>query len=62
MGNLQLFLVSVAIWGSTWLAIKFQLGRVAPEASVFYRFLLGSALLFAYCHLRRLPDRCCSNH
>lgn len=57
MGNLQLFVVSVAIWGSTWLAIKFQLGRVAPEASVFYRFLLGSALLFAYCHLRRLPLR-----
>jgi drug/metabolite transporter (DMT)-like permease len=47
--------VSVAIWGSTWLAIKFQLGRVAPEASVFYRFLLGSLLIFAYCRLRRLP-------
>ena len=55
MGNLQLFFVSVAIWGSTWLAIKFQLGRVAPEASVFYRFLLGSLLIFAYCRLRRMP-------
>ena len=55
MGNLQLFVVSVAIWGSTWLAIKFQLGRVAPEASVFYRFLAGSILLFVYCHARRLP-------
>ena len=57
MGNLQLFVVSVAIWGSTWLAIKFQLGRVAPEASVFYRFLASSLLLFAYCHARRLPLR-----
>ena len=55
MGNFQLFVVSVAIWGSTWLAIKFQLGRVAPEASVFYRFLLGSLLIFAYCRLRRMP-------
>jgi len=45
----------VAIWGSTWLAITFQLGRVAPEASVFYRFLLASLLLFAYCRARRLP-------
>ena len=57
MGNVRLFLVCVAIWGSTWLAIKFQLGRVAPEASVFYRFLLGSVLIFAYCLARRKPLR-----
>ena len=57
MGNFQLFFVSVAIWGSTWLAIKFQLGRVAPEASVFYRFLLGSLFIFAYCRVRRMPLR-----
>ncbi len=49
--------MSVAIWGTTWLAIKFQLGRVAPEASVFYRFLAGALLLFAYCQARRLPLR-----
>ena len=47
----------MAIWGSTWLAIKFQLGRVAPEASVFYRFLLASLLLFLFCFARRLPLR-----
>jgi len=45
----------VAIWGSTWLAITFQLGHAAPEASVFYRFLLASALLFAWCLGRGLP-------
>jgi drug/metabolite transporter (DMT)-like permease len=55
--NAQLFLACIAIWGSTWLAITFQLGRVAPEASVFYRFLLASAMLFAYCGVRRLPLR-----
>ncbi len=57
MTNLNLFIACVAIWGSTWLAIKFQLGHVAPEASVFYRFLLASVLLFAYCLARRLPLR-----
>jgi drug/metabolite transporter (DMT)-like permease len=57
MSNLQLFVACVAIWGSTWLAITFQLGRVAPEASVFYRFLLASLLLFAYCAVRGLPLR-----
>jgi drug/metabolite transporter (DMT)-like permease len=57
MTNLQLFAACVLIWGSTWIAITFQLGSVAPEASVFYRFLLASALLFAYCLARRLPLR-----
>jgi drug/metabolite transporter (DMT)-like permease len=57
LGNLRLFVVCVAIWGSTWLAIKFQLGKVAPEASVFYRFLLASLLVFGYCRARRLPLR-----
>ncbi len=57
MSNLQLFVACVAIWGSTWLAITFQLGAVAPEASVAWRFLLASAILFAYCLARRLPLR-----
>jgi drug/metabolite transporter (DMT)-like permease len=57
LSTLQLFIAAVAIWGSTWLAITFQLGRVAPEASVFYRFLLGSVLIFAYCAARGLPLR-----
>jgi drug/metabolite transporter (DMT)-like permease len=55
--NLQLFAACVAIWGSTWIAITFQLGSVAPEASVFYRFLLASLLLFGWCLARGLPLR-----
>src|SRR5688572_3124110 len=55
--NLQLFTACVAIWGSTWIAITFQLGKVAPEASVFYRFLLASLLVFAWCAYRKLPLR-----
>jgi drug/metabolite transporter (DMT)-like permease len=55
LSNLNLFIACVAIWGSTWLAIKFQLGKVAPEASVFYRFLLASVLIFIYCLVRKLP-------
>jgi drug/metabolite transporter (DMT)-like permease len=57
LSNLQLFVACVAIWGTTWLAIKFQLGMVAPEASVAYRFLLASLLLFAYCRARGLSLR-----
>ena len=55
MTNLHLFIGCVAIWGSTWLAIKFQLGTVAPEASVTYRFFLASLLIFGYCFSRKLP-------
>ncbi|HUL56203.1 MAG TPA: EamA family transporter [Usitatibacter sp.] len=57
MGNLRLFVACVAIWGTTWLAIKYQLGRVAPEASVSYRFFLASFLIACYCRLRKLPLR-----
>ena len=28
--NFQLFATCVLIWGSTWIAITFQLGQVAP--------------------------------
>jgi drug/metabolite transporter (DMT)-like permease len=52
MSNLQLFAVCVLIWGSTWLAITFQLGSVAPEASVGYRFVLAALVLFAFCRWR----------
>ena len=57
MSNAQIFAACTLIWGTTWLAITFQLGKVAPEASVFYRFLLASLLVFAYCLARRLPLR-----
>jgi len=44
-----LFAIATLIWGSTWLAITFQLGHVAPEASVTYRFALAALLLAAWC-------------
>lgn len=55
--NLQLFAICVLIWGSTWLAITFQLGTVAPEISVGYRFVAAAAVLFVYCRWRGLNLR-----
>jgi drug/metabolite transporter (DMT)-like permease len=55
--NWLLFLVPSFIWGTTWLAIKFQLGVVAPEASVAYRFGLASALLLGWCAVRGINLR-----
>lgn len=45
--NLFLYLLTVLIWGSTWIAIKLQLGVVAIPVSVFYRFALASVLMLA---------------
>ena len=50
--SVTLFLVPSVIWGSTWLAITFQLGVVDPDVSVAYRFALAAALLFLWCRLR----------
>jgi drug/metabolite transporter (DMT)-like permease len=49
MGTTVLFAIATLIWGSTWLAITFQLGSVAPEVSVSYRFALAALLLAAWC-------------
>jgi drug/metabolite transporter (DMT)-like permease len=57
MSNLSLYLISVLIWGSTWIAITFQYGRVAPEVSVAYRFGLAAVLLLGWCLLRGLKLR-----
>ena len=48
-----LYAVVVLIWGSTWAAIRFQLGPVAVEASVAYRFAIASFVLFAYAAIAR---------
>jgi drug/metabolite transporter (DMT)-like permease len=53
ISNSALFLIASVIWGSTWLAITYQLGTVSPQVSVAYRFALGSLILAAYCALTR---------
>jgi len=45
----SLFTISTLIWGSTWFAIKFQLGVVSPDVSVAYRFALGAIVLAGWC-------------
>jgi drug/metabolite transporter (DMT)-like permease len=54
MKNSLLYAVTVVIWGSTWIGIKFQLGTVDPMVSVVYRFALSSAILLVFCKVRGL--------
>ena len=36
------FIIFTAIWGSTWIVIRGQLGAVAPQWSVAYRFVIAA--------------------
>ncbi|KUR72371.1 multidrug transporter [Novosphingobium fuchskuhlense] len=49
------FLITALIWGSTWIAIKYQLGDVPPSWSVTWRFTGGALGMFALVLLQRLP-------
>jgi drug/metabolite transporter (DMT)-like permease len=51
--NFSLYLLTVLIWGSTWLVIKFQLGVVSPLVSVGWRFGLAALMLLLFSLLRR---------
>ena len=55
MTNAVLYLVTTAVWGTSWIAIEHQLGTVATGVSVFYRFAIASVLLLAWCAVRGLP-------
>ncbi len=57
MSTLNLYAITTLIWGSTWLAITFQLGTVPPAVSVVWRFALSALILLAYALLRQLPLR-----
>jgi len=57
MKNILFYTLTVLIWGSTWIGIKFQLGSVDPIVSVAYRFSLAAIVLMLWCTLRRLNMR-----
>jgi drug/metabolite transporter (DMT)-like permease len=41
------FAIFTAIWGSTWIVIRGQLGAVPPQWSVTYRFVIAAAAMAA---------------
>ena len=47
MTTALLYILVVLIWGSAWLAVKFQLGVVPPEISVAYRIGIAALCMFA---------------
>ena len=47
--NYILYLGVILFWGSSWFAIKFQLGLVPEAVSIAYRFYLASFILLIFC-------------
>ncbi|WP_306141093.1 DMT family transporter [Roseibium sp. MMSF_3412] len=47
-----LYAVTVVAWGVSWIAMKSQVATVAPEVSVFWRFVLAAALMMAWAKFR----------
>lgn len=54
MSNSTLYILTVMIWGSTWIAINYQLGDIPVEVSIAYRFGLAALMLFIYCYFKKL--------
>jgi len=43
--NAFLYLITVLIWGTTWIAIKWQIGVVPAPVSIAYRFWIAAIVL-----------------
>lgn len=41
-----LYLAMILVWGSSWLAIAWQISDISPIVSVFYRFALAAIIMF----------------
>ena len=57
MNNFMLYASAVLIWGSTWILINYQIGTVAPEVSVVYRYAIATVVLMGFALLRGLKLR-----
>ncbi len=57
MKNAFFYALIVFVWGTTWIAIKFQTGEVPVENSIFYRFFGAAVLMFLFLLLTKRLQR-----
>jgi drug/metabolite transporter (DMT)-like permease len=53
--NLSLYAFTALVWGSSWIAMAWQVGVVPELQSIAYRFGLAALLIAAWCLVRREP-------
>lgn len=52
MENLILYTIVVLIWGTSWFAIKLQIGVAPDDLSIFYRAVMTSVGLVGWCKIK----------
>lgn len=57
MTPLHLFIITVGIWGTTWIAITFQLAATSPEVGVALRFSIAALAVLGWCLARGIALR-----
>lgn len=55
--ELGLYVLTIAVWSTSWIAMKFQLGVVEIVVSVFYRFAIAAAIMVVWVWLSRRRAR-----
>ena len=43
-----LYAIAVLVWGLSWIALHYQVGEVAPEVSIVWRFVIAAPLMLAF--------------
>jgi drug/metabolite transporter (DMT)-like permease len=54
MGRSELVLAALLLfaWSTSWIGVRLQLGVVAPEVSILWRFLISGVFMFGWCAAR----------
>lgn len=55
--DLGLYALVVLAWSTSWIAMRYQVGIVAPEISVFWRFAIAAVAMFSLALIRKEPLR-----
>ena len=50
--DFALYTISVLAWGFSWIGMHYQVGQVAPEVSVIWRFVIAAPSMFLIAWLR----------
>jgi drug/metabolite transporter (DMT)-like permease len=53
--DLGLYGITVFVWGTSWIALKAQLGVVSPEVSTLWRFVVAAAVMWLWAAAARQP-------
>lgn len=48
------YLITVLIWGTTWITLHSQITGIEPAVSILYRFTLAATLMHIWCRVRNI--------